>query len=161
MLCLQSVRNNAPADRGYGPRSSRRNISQWLLEQPRPDSRCTNLSTRSALADPRLECEPSHAPRRESIVFLWAALLPCAGQQGNPMTDTRENTAASLEAIYAKIARFAGETNPTDFNAADSGHATSSNVVRSARLTCGRPPTRVLRGPPRGLGRLLFTCGSA
>jgi hypothetical protein len=38
---------------------------------------------------------------------------------GNRMTDTRESTAASLEAIYAKIARFAAETNPIDFNAAD------------------------------------------
>jgi hypothetical protein len=54
------------------------------------------------------------------------------------MTDTRENTAASLEAIYAKIARFAAETNPIDFNAADSGHATSSNVVRLSQVIARR-----------------------
>jgi hypothetical protein len=42
------------------------------------------------------------------------------------MTD--ENKAASLQAIYFKIARIAAETNPIE-TAAESGHSTSSNVV--------------------------------
>jgi hypothetical protein len=54
------------------------------------------------------------------------------------MTDTRESTAASLEAIYAKIARFAAETNPIDFNAVDSGHTTSSNIVRLSQVIARR-----------------------
>ena len=54
------------------------------------------------------------------------------------MMDTRENTAASLKAICAEITRFTAKTNPTDFNAADSGHATSSNVVRLSQVIARR-----------------------
>ena len=49
------------------------------------------------------------------------------GDRRNTITD--ENKTASLQAIYFKIARIAAETNPIE-TAAESGHSTSSNVVR-------------------------------
>lgn len=58
------------------------------------------------------------------------------------MTDTRENKEASLQAIYVKIARIAAETNPIDMTAAESGHSTSSNVVRLSQM--------IARGARRG-----------
>jgi hypothetical protein len=53
------------------------------------------------------------------------------GDRRNPMTD--ENKTASLQAIYFKIARIAAETNPIE-TAAESGHSTSSNVVRLRQM---------------------------
>ena len=47
------------------------------------------------------------------------------------MTD--ENKAASLQAIYFKIARIAAEMNPIE-TAAESGHSTSSNVVYLSQM---------------------------
>jgi hypothetical protein len=61
------------------------------------------------------------------------------------MADTRENTAASPEAIYAKIARFAAETDRAGLPAADNGSSVVylSQVDRSrhtaAATTLARP----------------------
>jgi hypothetical protein len=62
------------------------------------------------------------------------------------MTD--ENKAASLQAIYFKIARIAAETNPIDMTAAESGHSTSSNVVCLSQMIA-----RGARSRPTRAGR--------
>ena len=75
--------------------------------------------------------------------YFLVAMIPCAGrQQGNPMTDTRENKEVSLQAIYVKIARIAAETNPIDMTAAESGHTTSSNVVCLSQVIARRRQKR-------------------
>jgi hypothetical protein len=62
------------------------------------------------------------------------------------MADTRENTAASPEAIYAKIARLAAETDRVGLPAADNG----SSVVYLSQVDRSRhtAAATTLRGRP-------------